>query len=66
MEIVSGIVWGVAWQCFEWPYADEHPLALEVDVGDGELAGERHGCGDGCVCLFWKSSSSPVICIHNC
>ena len=34
-------------------YADEHPLALEVDVGDGELAGERHGCGDGCECLFF-------------
>lgn len=29
---------------FEWSYADEHPLALEVDVGDGELVGERHDC----------------------
>ena len=50
--IVSGIVWEVAWQCFEWPYADEHPLALEVDVLDGELVGERHDCGGECVCLF--------------
>lgn len=27
-------------------YADEDTLALDVDVGDGELVGERHvGCG---------------------
>jgi hypothetical protein len=28
----------------EGSYANEHPLALEVDVGDGELVGERHDC----------------------
>ena len=26
-------------------YTDQDALALEVDVGDGELVGERHGCG---------------------
>lgn len=25
-------------------YADEDPLVLKVDIGDGELAGERHLC----------------------
>jgi hypothetical protein len=28
----------------EGSYANEHPLALEVDVSDGELVGERHDC----------------------
>jgi hypothetical protein len=28
----------------EGSYANEDPLALEVDVGDGELVGERHDC----------------------
>jgi hypothetical protein len=27
-------------------YTDQDALALEVDVGDGELVGERHGCGE--------------------
>jgi len=44
MGIVSGIVWEVVCECLEWLYADEHPLALEVDVGDGKLVGERHNC----------------------
>ena len=34
---LGGSVWG-------WSYADEDALALEVDVGDGELVRERHGC----------------------
>ena len=25
-------------------YSDQDPLVLEVDVGDGKLVGERHGC----------------------
>jgi hypothetical protein len=25
-------------------YPDQDPLALQVDIGDGELAGQRHGC----------------------
>jgi hypothetical protein len=31
-------------QAVQWgaTYADQDPLALEVDIGDGELAGERH------------------------
>jgi len=32
--------WG---RCFQ-TYPDENPLALDVDVGDGELVGERHVC----------------------
>lgn len=44
MGIVSGIVREVVCECLESSYADEHPLALEVDVGDGELVGERHDC----------------------
>ena len=27
-------------------YTDQDALALEVDVGDGELVGERHGCSE--------------------
>jgi hypothetical protein len=30
-------------------YTDQDALALEVDVGDGELVGERHGCGENTV-----------------
>lgn len=26
-------------------YPDQDPLALQVDIGDGELAGQRHVCG---------------------
>lgn len=26
-------------------YTDQDALALEVDIADGELVGERHGCG---------------------
>lgn len=26
-------------------YADQDTLALEVDISDRELVGERHGCG---------------------
>jgi hypothetical protein len=52
MGVVSVNVWELVWEGIEWPYADEHPLALEVDVGDGELVGERHDCGGECVCLF--------------
>lgn len=25
-------------------YPDQDPLALQVDIGDGELAGQRHDC----------------------
>jgi hypothetical protein len=35
---------GVEGMGLEGSYANEHPLALEVDVGDGELVGERHDC----------------------
>jgi hypothetical protein len=65
MAIVSDIVWVVAWMCFEWPYANEHPLALEVDVGDGELVGERHDCGGDCMCV-WSRKVRAVICVRNC
>ena len=27
-------------------YADQDALVLDVDVGDGELVGKRHGCDD--------------------
>ena len=53
-------------ECFERSYADEHPLALEVDVGDGELVGERHDGGSRKVSVWayslavGKSWSSPV------
>lgn len=29
---------------FLFTYSDQDPLVLEVDVGDGKLVGERHGC----------------------
>jgi hypothetical protein len=58
----------MVWDCFEWSYADEHPLALEVDVGDGELVGERHDCGGGCVCVWSleKFELTWYVYLHNC
>jgi hypothetical protein len=50
------------WHCsFEWPYADKHPLALEVDVGDGELVGERHDCGGECGCVWSRKVRAHLL-----
>lgn len=48
-----------AW--FGGAYANEDPLALEVDVGDGELAGERHGC-----CAGGRNVSMQCNCLQIC
>jgi hypothetical protein len=34
-------------------HSDEDTLVLEIDVGDGELAGERHDCE--CVLIVGRS-----------
>lgn len=55
MAMVSMNVW-VCMVRVGGPYANEHPLALEVDVGDGELVGERHDC------CSWRLLVGLVIC----
>lgn len=50
---------------FRRAYADEHPLALEVDVSDGELAGERHGCGDECVCVCFGKVRAHLLSVFT-
>lgn len=43
---------------FTYPYEDF--LALQVDVGDGELVGERH-CVEGCIWGEVKEFGLPIM-----
>lgn len=46
----------MSWTWQQLTYPDQDTLALEVDVGDGELAGERHVCG----VLRWSKRSATI------
>jgi hypothetical protein len=65
MRVVSVVIGEMVWYCFESAYADEHPLALEVDVGDGELVGERHDCGGGCVCVWSRKVRAHLLSVFT-
>lgn len=43
---------------FEETYANQDTLALEVDIGDGELAGEGHG---GAFWSLHKESAARLV-----
>jgi hypothetical protein len=44
-------------------YPDQDPLALEVNIGDGELVGERHGCNVSALMMNGLTVSQEPDCL---
>jgi hypothetical protein len=67
--VLSVCLSGGGIECFGRSYTDEHPLALEVDVGDGKLVGERHDCvsegGSIWLCGLVVKKFSLTCCVYD-